>query len=105
MKKTFYCSFLVFFMGATTTAIPQYLGNPATHVIEAPNFKGKDICVNIIRPSLESASNNNRPLPIVKTETEIGHQEADYRRNAKHTITFAELGTISIDEEIGRAHV
>ena len=74
-----------------------------THVIEAPNFLGKNLCMKVDKPAVRGLNYSQVAYPSVQMETELGHREADYLRNAKYTITLGNLGAISIDEELATA--
>jgi hypothetical protein len=72
----------------TPIAAQPYQGDPRTHVIEAPNFKGRNVCTNIGSPAQ------------IRMEAEVGRQEPDFARRAKYEITVGNVGTMTVEEEV-----
>ena len=90
---------LLFPIGSTGQPITQSLGDPRTHVVEAPNFKGRNICMNISKVVPPGRDYTQALTPKVSMVTEIGRVD-DFSRSAKYTITVDDLGEVAVDEAV-----
>ena len=67
----------------------------SAHVVSGPpNFKGKNICLTIIKPEVAGIDYDASPNPIVRIETTLGQQKATY------IITVFGAGTLTLSEEL-----
>jgi hypothetical protein len=97
MNRIRWCVLLA--LGSQLLLAPIAVGQ-TTHVIEAPNFLGRNVCMKIETLAVPGSNYPQQLFPNVQTEAELGHREPEYARSTKHTIRVGTLGSISIDEEL-----
>jgi hypothetical protein len=91
---------LVFSVGGNGQPI---LSDPRTHVVEAPNFKGRNVCMKVSRVVPLGRDYARALTPKLTMVAEIGRED-DFSRSARYTISVGDLGEVTVDEAVALDH-